>query len=127
MLTIFQENTTTRLIPVYYWLIFYMVFSEKKNRLNLARWVKYFLLLDIVVYIVLLLIFPELWFIGYQFGLLIIGTVVLYLIYEKLLQYKDTWRKPAEILVTVTVGVNAIFCIIIIAAIIIGVFNAAGA
>jgi hypothetical protein len=102
-----------------------MVFPENKNHVNLATWVKYFLILDIVVYIVLLLIFPDLWFIGYQFVVLIIGTVVLYLMYEKLLQYKDTWKKPAEILVTVTVGINAIFCIIIIAAIIIGVLNAA--
>jgi hypothetical protein len=102
-----------------------MVFPENKNHINLATWVKYFLILDIVVYIVLLLIFPDLWFIGYQFVVLIIGTVVLYLMYEKLLQYKDTWKKPAEILVTVTVGINAIFCIIIIAAIIIGVLNAA--
>jgi hypothetical protein len=105
-----------------------MVSDNNKNRVNLATWVKYFLLLDIVVYILLLLIFPDLWFIGYQFGLLILGTVILYLIYEKLLQYTDnTWRKPAEILVTVTVGVNAIFCIIIIAAIIIGMLNAARA
>jgi hypothetical protein len=102
-----------------------MVFPENKNHVNLATWVKYFLILDIVVYIILLLIFPDLWFIGYQFVVLIIGTVVLYLMYEKLLQYKDTWKKPAEILVTVTVGINAIFCIIIIAAIIIGVLNAA--
>jgi hypothetical protein len=105
-----------------------MVFSENKNRINLAKWVKIFLLLDMVIYMLLLAIFPNLWFIGYNFVLLIIGTIVSYLIYEKWLQYKDNnWRNPAEILVTVNVSVNAIFCIIITAAIIIGVLNAARA
>jgi hypothetical protein len=105
-----------------------MVFNKNKNRLNLATWVKIFLILDIVIYILLLLMFPNLWFIGYNFVLLIIGTIVSYLIFEKLLKYKDNnWRKLAEILVTMNVGLNAIFCIIITAAIIIGVLNAAGA
>jgi membrane protein YdbS with pleckstrin-like domain len=105
-----------------------MVFNKNKNRLNLATWVKIFLILDIVIYISLLLMFPNLWFIGYNFVLLIIGTIVSYLIFEKLLKYKDNnWRKLAEILVTMNVGLNAIFCIIITAAIIIGVLNAAGA
>ena len=118
--------TSERLIPVYYILKFYMVFYKNKNRLNLAKWVKNFLILDIVIYIFLLLIFPNLWFIGYNFVLLIIGTIVSYLIYEKLLKYQDNnWRKPAEILVTVDVSLNVIFCIIITAAIIIGVVNAA--
>lgn len=103
-----------------------MVFYKNKNRLNLAKWVKNFLILDIVIYILLLLIFPNLWFIGYIFVLLIIGTIISYLMYEQLLKYKDNnWRKPAEILVTVIVSLNAIFCIIITAAIIIGVLNAA--
>jgi len=106
----------------------YMVFYKNKNRLNLAKWVKNFLILDIVIYILLLLIFPNLWFIGYNFVLLIIGTIVSYLMYEQLLKYEDNnWRKPAEILVTFIVSLNAIFCIIITAAIIFGVLNAAGA
>jgi hypothetical protein len=105
---------------------FYMVFYKDKNRLNLARWVKNFLILDIVIYVLLLLIFPNLWFIGYNFVLLIIGTIVSYLIYEKLLKYKDNnWRKLAGIPMTVNVSLNAIFCIIITAVIIIGVLNAA--
>jgi len=92
----------------------------------LAKWVKNFLILDIVIYILLLLIFPNLWFIGYNFVLLIIGTVVSYLIYERLLKYKDNnWKKLAEIPMTINVSLNAIFCIIITAAIIIGVLNAA--
>jgi len=104
-----------------------MVFSQNKNRLNLAGWVKIFLILDIVIYGLLLLIFPDLWFIGYNFVLLIIGTIVSYLIYEKLLKSKDNnWRKLAEIPMTVNVSLNAIFCIIITAAIIIGVLNATG-
>ena len=82
----------------------------------------------IVIYILLLLIFPNLWFIGYNFVLLIIGTIVLFLIYEKWLKYKDNnGRKLAEILMTINVSLNAFFCIIITAAIIIGVLNAAGA
>jgi len=105
-----------------------MVFYKNENRLNLARWVKIFLILDMVIYFLLLLIFPNLWFIGYNFVLLIIGTIVSYLIYEKWLKYKDNnWRKLAEILVTSNVGLNAIFCIIITAAIIIGVLSAARA
>jgi hypothetical protein len=105
-----------------------MVFYTNKNRLNLAKWVKIFLILDIVIYILLLLIFPGLWFIGYNFILLIIGTMVSYLIYEKLLKYKDNnWRKLGEIPMTINVSLNAIFCTIIIAAIIIGVLNAARA
>jgi membrane protein YdbS with pleckstrin-like domain len=105
-----------------------MAFHKNKNRIHLAKWVKFFLLLAVVIYMLLLVIFPNLWFIGYNFVLLIIGTIVSYLIYEKLLKYKDNnWRKLAEILVTMNVGLNAIFCIIITAAIIIGVLNAAGA
>jgi hypothetical protein len=104
-----------------------MVFYKNKNLLNLARWVKIFLILDMVIYFLLLLIFPNLWFIGYNFVLLIIGTIVSYLMYEKWLKYKDNWRKLAEILVTSNVGLNAIFCIIITSAIIIGVSNAARA
>ena len=104
-----------------------MVSYKNKNRLNLARWVKIFLILDMVIYFLLLLIFPNLWFIGYDFVLLIIGTIVSYLLYEKWLKYKDNWRKLAEILVTSNVGLNAIFCIIITAAIVIGVSNAARA
>jgi hypothetical protein len=99
---------------------------KNKNRLNLAKWVEIFLILDIVIYILLLLIFLNLWFIGYNFVFLIIGTIVSYLIYEKFLKYEDdNWRKLAEILVTINVSLNAIFCIIIITAIIIGVLNAA--
>ena len=120
--------TTKRLIPAYCLLTLYMVFYKNKNRLNLAKWVKNFLILDIITYILLLLIFPILWSIGYNFVLLIIGTIVSYLIYEKLLKYKDNnLRKLAEILVTINVSLNAIFCIIITAAIIIGVLNAARA
>jgi hypothetical protein len=105
-----------------------MVIYKNKNRLNLATWVKIFLILDIVIYILLILIFPNLWFIGYNFVLLIIGTIFSFLMYEKLLKYRDnTWRKLAEILVTINVSLNAIFCIIITAVIIIGVLNAAGA
>jgi hypothetical protein len=64
----------------------------------------------------------------YNFVLLIIGTIISYLIYEKLLKLKeDNPRKAAEILVSVNVGLNAIFCIIITAAIIIGVLIAARA
>ncbi len=103
-----------------------MVFSRDKNRLNLARWVKTFFILDIVIYILLLLVFPNLWFIGFNFAFLIIGTIVSYWIYEKMLK-DNTWRKPAENLVTIDVSLNAIFCITIIAAIIIGVLHAAGA
>jgi len=103
-----------------------MVFYKNKNRLNLANWVKIFLILDMVIYMVLLLIFPNLWFIGYNFVLLIIGTIISYLIYEKLLKYKDNnWRKLGEIPMTINVSLNAIFCIIITVAIIIGVINAA--
>ena len=124
----FTAHTTKRLIPVYWLLIFYMVIYKNKNQLNLANWVKFFLILDIVIYILLLLLFPNLWFIGYNFVLLIIGTIISYLIYEKLLKYEENnWRKPAEILVSINVSLNAIFCIIITAAIIIGVLNAARA
>jgi|WetSurMetagenome_2_1015567.scaffolds.fasta_scaffold131860_1 hypothetical protein len=113
------------LIPVYCLLKYYMVFYKNKNRLNLSKWVKIFLILDIVIYILLLLIFPNLWFIGYNFVLFIIGTIVSYLIYEKRLKYEENnWRKLAEILVTVNVSLNAIFCIIITSAIIIGVLHA---
>jgi len=105
-----------------------MVFYKNKNRLNLANWVKFFLILDMVIYILLLFIFPNLWFIGYNFVLLIIGTIISYLIYEKLLKYKDNnWRKLGEIPMTINVSLNAIFCIIITVAIIIGVLNAARA
>jgi hypothetical protein len=105
-----------------------MVFNKNKNRINLAKWVKKFLILDIVIYVLLLLIFPNLWFIGYNFVLLITGTIVSYLIYEKLLKYKDNnLRKLAEIPMTINISLNAIFCIIITAAIIIGVLNAARA
>jgi hypothetical protein len=105
-----------------------MVFNKNKNRLNLAKWVKNFLILDIVIYVLLLLIFPNLWFIGYNFVLLIIGTIVSYLIYEKVLKYEDNnWRELAEILVMINVSLNAIFCIIITAAIVIGVLNGAWA
>jgi hypothetical protein len=105
-----------------------MVFNTNNNRLNLAKWVKNVIILDIVIYIFLHLIFPDLRFIVYIFVLLIIGTIVSYLIYEKLLKLKeDNPRKAAEILVSVNVGLNAIFCIIITAAIIIGVLIAARA
>jgi len=81
-----------------------------------------------VIYILLLLIFPNLWFIGYNFVLLIIGTIISYLIYEKLLKYKDNnWRKLGEIPMTINVSLNPIFCIIITVAIIIGVLHAARA
>jgi hypothetical protein len=104
-----------------------MDFYTNKNRLNWAKWVTIFLTLDIISYLLLLVIFPNLWIIGYIVGLLIIGTIISYLIYEKLVKYNDNnWRKPAEMLETITIGLNAIFCIIIIAAIIIGVLNAAG-
>jgi hypothetical protein len=103
-----------------------MVFDENINRLKLAKWIKFFLILDIVIYIFLLLVFPNLWFIGIYFALITIGTIISYLIYEKSLQYKDNnWRKPAEILGAINVGLNAIFCIIISAAMIIGVSIAA--
>ena len=102
-----------------------MGFYKNKNRLHLAKWVKNFVILDIVMYILLLLIFPNLWFIGYNVVLLIIGTIVSYLIYEKLLTYEgNNWRKLAEILVTINISLNAMFCIIITAAIIIGVLHA---
>ena len=92
----------------------------------MAGWVRNFLILDVVIYIFLLLIFPGLWPNGEIFISIAIGTIVSYLIYEKLLKNKeDNWRKPGEILVAVNFGLNAIFCIIIIAAIVIGLFNAA--
>src|SRR5512137_982782 len=107
-------------------MIFYMVFDMIENRLNPAGWVKNVVLLDIVVYSILLLIFSNLWFIGYTFVVLITGTIVSYLIYEKSVKRQDTpWRRPAEILVTADVGINAIFCIVITAAMIIGVVIAA--
>jgi hypothetical protein len=94
----------------------------------LAKLVKNILIFDIIIFILLLLIFPNLWFIGYNFVLLIIGTIVSFLIYEKLLKYEDNnWRKTAEILVIINVSLNAIFCIITTAAIVIGVLNAASA
>lgn len=94
----------------------------------MARWITFFLILSVVICIFLLLIFPNLWLnIGYIFALVTIGTIVSYLIYEELLKYKDdNWIKVAEILVTINVSLNAIFCIIIIAAIIIGVLIAGG-
>jgi hypothetical protein len=103
-----------------------MVFYKNENRLPLTDWVKNILILDIVIYIFLLLVFPNLWFNGYTFILIAIGTIVSYLIYEKLLKDKDnTWRKPAKILVTIDVSLNAVFCIIISALIFIGVIIAA--
>lgn len=94
----------------------------------MANWVKNFLILDMVIYIFLLIIFPNLWSNGYIFVFVGIGTIVSYLVYEKLLKYKDNnWRKLAEMLVTIDVGLNAIFCMIISAAIIIGVFIATNA
>jgi len=105
-----------------------MVFYRNKNCLHLAKLVKNILIFDIIIFILLLLIFPNLWFIGYNFVLLIIGTIVSFLIYEKLLKYEDNnWRKTAEILVIINVSLNAIFCIITTAAIVIGVLNAASA
>ena len=104
-----------------------MAISNNKNGLKLATWVKNFFILDIVVYVFLLFLFPGLWPNGYIFVLVAIGTIFSYLIYEKLVKNQDAhWRKPAEILVTVTVGFNAIFCMIIVTAIIIGVLHAAG-
>ena len=105
-----------------------MAFSKNLNRLNLAKLITYFLILDIVVYWLLLIIFPGLWFIGYIFGILIIGTIVSYWICKRLRKGRDSnWRKSAEVLVSVNVSLNAIFCIIIIAAIITGEFIAASA
>jgi len=107
---------------------FYMVSDMNKNRVNLAKKIKIFFMLDAGIFILLLLIFPNLWFIGFIFALIVIGMIVSYLIYEDLLKYGDTtWIRPAEILGTVTVGLNAIFCIIISGAMIIGVLIAAGA
>jgi hypothetical protein len=104
-----------------------MLFYKNKNLLNLANLLKKILILDIVIFIFLLLIFPNLWFIGYIFVLLIIGMIISYLIYEKLLKDEDTnWRKLAEILVTSNVSLNAIFCIIITAAIISGILMLPG-
>jgi hypothetical protein len=104
---------------------FYMVFNEINDRIKIPGWVKVFLILDIVVYLLLLLMFPNLWFIGLYFGLLIIGTIVSSLIYEELSVEKDnTWRKPAKVLATIVISLNAIFCIVISAAMIIGVYIA---
>ena len=103
-----------------------MVFSNNKNHLKLATWIKNIFILDIVVYVLLLFIFPGLWSNGFIFISVAIGTIVSYLIYEKLVKNKDdTWKKPAEILVTINVSFNAFFCTITIAAIIIGVLNGA--
>ena len=105
-----------------------MVFDANTDRLQLAKWIKTFLLLDIVITISLLFIFPNLWLnIGFIFALVTIGTIVSYLIYEKLLHYEDTHLiRLAQILGTINICLNAIFCIIISAAMIIGVLIAAG-
>jgi hypothetical protein len=104
---------------------FYMIFDEINDRIKLPGWVTVFLILDIVVYIFLLLIFPNLWFLGLYFGLLIIGTIVSSLLYEKISGDRDdNWIKPAKALATIIVSINAIFCIIICAAMIIGVYIA---
>jgi len=130
VILIFQRYVPTvkKLIWTYCVLVFYMAFFNGLNRLNLAKLIKYFLILDIVVYCLLLLIFPGLWFIGYIFMILILGMILSYWICERLRQDKDSnWKKPAEVLVSVNVSLNAIFCIIISAAIIAGVFIAASA
>ena len=99
-----------------------MDFNNIKKRLKIAGWVRNFILLDIAVYIVLLLVFPNLWFIGIEFGLLIIGTIVSNLMYNEFPKNNDnTWRKPAGVLVAVNVSLSAIFCIIVSALMIIGV------
>ena len=105
-----------------------MVFDKNKNRLKLAQWTKNFLIFDMVIYIFSLLIFSNLWLnIGIIFAFIAIGTIGSYFIYEELLKYKDNnWIKPAEFLGIITVSLNAIFCIIISAAMIIGVFIAGG-
>jgi hypothetical protein len=104
----------------------YMDFYNNENRSALGNWVINFLILDVVIFTFLLLIFPALWSNGFVFVCVAIGTIVSYLIYEKLLKHKDnTWKKLAEMLVTIDISLNAIFCIIISAAIIIGVFIAA--
>ncbi len=65
--------------------------------------------------------------IGIIFALITIGTIVSYLIYGELLKNPDNnWIKLAEILGTINVSLNAIFCIIISAAMFIGVLIAAG-
>ena len=109
-------------------MIVYMVFDSTEYRVHPAGWVKPVVFLDIVVYLSLLFIFPDLWFTGYTFVVLITGTIVSYLVYEKLFHHNDTpWKKPADILVAVDVGVNVIFCIIMLSAMMIGVLIAAGA
>ncbi len=105
-----------------------MDFYRNNNQVQLANWVKNFFILDIIIYISSLLIFPNLWSNGYNFVLLITGTIVSYLISEKLIKFRDNnWGKLAEMLVSVDISLNAIFCIIISSAIIIGVFIAANA
>ncbi|HUK38069.1 MAG TPA: hypothetical protein VLV30_03025 [Methanomicrobiales archaeon] len=96
--------------------------------MKLARWIKYFLISDVVLYILLLLIFPNLWLnIGIILALIIIGTIVSYSIYEELLKYRDNnWIKLAEILGIINVSLNAFFCTIIGAAMITGLFIASG-
>ena len=80
-----------------------------------------------VIYIMLLFVFPHLWFIGFIFALMTIGTIGSYFIYEELLKSKDkTWIRRAEFLGFMNVSLNAIFCIIISAAMIIGVLIAGG-
>ena len=104
-----------------------MAFYKNKNRLKLAKWVKYFFIFDIIVFIFLLLINPNFWANNaYTLGSLAFGVIITFLIYDELLKYKDNnWRKLAEILGTLNVGLNAVFYIIIIGAIFIGVLNAA--
>jgi hypothetical protein len=97
-----------------------------KNKLKLAGWVTIILILDVVVYFFLLLIWPNLWLsMGAIFALLAIGTVVSYLIGEKIFVYRDNnLGKLAGVLGTVIVSLNAVFCIIISSLIIIGLFIA---
>ena len=99
---------------------------ENTDNIKLEKWVIDILVLDIAIYAALVLIFPDLWFNGITFFLVAAGTIVSYLVYEKVMNPQDTaWKKPAGILVTLDIGINAVFCIIISALIIIGVLVAA--
>ena len=105
-----------------------MALEKNINPIKLAKWVKIILILDIVINFLLLLIFPGLWLnIAVIFVIVATGTIVSYLIYEQLVKNNDNnWIKPAEILGIISIGINAAFCIIIGAAMILGVLAASG-
>ena len=107
---------------------FYMDINKSIHSIKLAKWVVNVVLLDVAVYLVSLYIFPDLWFNWRIFVSIAIGTIVSYLLYTHWLQSSDTaWKNLAEILVTLDVGLNAVFCIIISALMVAGVAIAAGA